>query len=181
MPEIGEIRKAQELGRGGQRSNKYIWCACQDCGKERWVNFIKGSPVHVLCRKCAYSGSKHPQWSGGRNENGKGYIRIWLKSDNFFYSMTDLHGYVLEHRLVVAQSLKRCLHQWEVVHHKGDKYPLRSKENKTDNRLDNLQLCSDVRHNQLTIMESKIARLQEQNRELRLELIGLKGGKRDAT
>ena len=33
--EIGEIRKAREIGEIG--TNKYIWQACADCGKERWV------------------------------------------------------------------------------------------------------------------------------------------------
>ena len=35
MTERGELRKAREIGKIG--TNKYIWQACADCGKERWV------------------------------------------------------------------------------------------------------------------------------------------------
>jgi hypothetical protein len=43
MPEIGEIRSAKELGRPNKRGwTKYIWAACQQCNKTRWVRMSKG-------------------------------------------------------------------------------------------------------------------------------------------
>ena len=45
------------------------------------------------------------------------YIRVKLKPSDWFYSMADARGYVLEHRLVMAKHLGRCLQAWEIVHH----------------------------------------------------------------
>ncbi|MBU1067552.1 hypothetical protein KKE60_07170, partial [Patescibacteria group bacterium] len=78
------------------------------------------------------------------------------------------NGYVKEHRLVMAKRLGRNLHCWEIVHHKGTKYPIGTIENKQDNRLENLQLVSDERHKQITILENRIKLLEE--RVLKLEV-----------
>ena len=97
-----------------------------------------------------------------------GYKEILIQPDAFFYPMVKRDGYVLEHRLVVAKALRRCLHRWEIIHHKGVKYPKGSIENKQDNRYpENLQLVSDDRHNQSSILESRIAYLEKENRRLR--------------
>lgn len=48
MPEIGEIRKAHELGYSGRAL--YVWFSCPVCGKLRWMyNSLKGT----LCLSCA--------------------------------------------------------------------------------------------------------------------------------
>ena len=155
---IGELKR--------QSYRTYIWAACDICNAERWVQLVRGKAKHSLCRKCSHAGKLNSHWAGGRNDNGKGYIRIWLEPDDFFYQMTDLHGYVLEHRLVMAKSLGRCLHPWEVVHHKN--------HIKTDNRIANLQLHSDTRHNQLTILETRIKHLEARITLLEAENIVLK-------
>ena len=84
-----------------------------------------------------------------------------MQSDDFFFSMADKSRYVLEHRLIVAKALGRCLHRWEIVHHLGTKYPKGSKEDKQDNRYpENLQLVTDDRHKQITILENRIGILE---------------------
>jgi len=49
---------------------------------------------------------------------------------------------------------------WE-RHHKGTKFPKGSKENRSDNRIENLQLITGDRHKQITILENTIARLEQ--------------------
>ncbi len=101
----------------------------------------------------------------------KGYIYITLQPDDFFYPMTNSRGKTTEHRLVAARALGRCLHRWEIVHHKHAKYPAGSIEDKQDNRYpENLQLVSDDRHKQITTLEMQIKQLKAENQTLREKL-----------
>lgn len=169
---VGEIKNGKILGYRDR--GRYIWCPCPSCGKERWVLYRGGRAWGKLCRGCTgklflstYHGAMeaHPNWRGGKIKNHDGYILVKLPPDDFFISMADRHGYVLEHRLVMAKNFGRCLHSWEIVHHKGTKYPKGSKENRTDNRIENLQLFSDDKHKQVSILERKLARLEGQVQE----------------
>jgi hypothetical protein len=114
MPKIGEIRRAQEIwvdkypqGDTSKKSKyvKYIWYACVNCGKERWVQLKRGYPKDKHCLSCGKKGNRHPNWKGGRIYDGHGYITILLLPDDFFYPMADKEGYVFEHRLVMAKHL----------------------------------------------------------------------------
>ena len=190
MTQIGETKKGIEISKNTH--NKYIWSACELCGRERWVQCVKGQAVNARCVKCNPKGrhptpetrekiskaqkgirvrDKNQSWKGGRIIDRYGYIRIRLQPDNFFFSMAQKGGYVFEHRLVVAKALGRCLHSWEIVHHKGDKYPKSSKENKQDNRYpENLQLVSDLGHKQLSLLERKLNKVLEKQNELMKEI-----------
>ncbi len=168
MPQVDEIKNGREIGY--KSSNRYIWCACIACGKERWVQLSGGEPSSRMCRHCCgvamsrsgfVNGEKNPNWKGGRMETRQGYILVKLYPDDFFYQMAQNDGYVLEHRLVVAKALGRNLHSWEIVHHKHDKYP-KGREDRRDNRYpENLQLVTNDRHNQITILENRISRLED--------------------
>lgn len=195
-PELGEIKSARELGRIRiSPYGKLIWHACLDCGKERWVQLVNGKPVRMRCKSCAQRGELHYnygqhwgeetkhkislaqqgtrsfRWKGGRTKIN-GYIKILLQPDDFFYSMANQDGYVLEHRLVMGKHLGRSLHQWELVHHRG----IRCKgiQNRSDNLIDNLQLISDDRHKQITLLENRIKHLEGRVTLLEAENILLK-------
>ena len=132
----GEIRTGKEIGRKGNNPNvKYIWHACEDCGKERWVQFVKGQPISIFCKSCWEKGKRNRSWRGGKRHSA-GYILIKLYPSDFHYAMATAGEYVLEHRLVMAQGLGRCLQPWEIVHHKNGI--------KNDNRFENLELSEHI-------------------------------------
>ena len=61
-----------------------------------------------------------------------GYILVKIYPENPFFVMANHTGFVLEHRLIMAQHLKRPLSKKEIVHHNNDK--------RDDNRIENLRL-----------------------------------------
>ena len=171
MPKIGDIQLGNEVGY--KNTHKYQWRICPFCEYERWVQM---KWVGSRCRPCANKQESWKQkreksacWKGGRTIDGNGYMNILLELKDFFSSMADKKGYVLEHRLVMAKHLGRCLHSWEIVHHKNGI--------RNDNRLENLQLVSDDRHKQITILENRIKRLEARVTLLEAENILLKSEK----
>ncbi len=178
---LGEIVRGSSIGYY-KGSAKYIRHACVVCGKERWVHYVKGEARNVHCKPCsnrdivrnrkigwAVTGSRHPSWKGGRFKSSGGYIMVRVYPDNFFYPMINSYtGYVPEHRLVMAKSMGKCLNSWEIVHHIN--------HIRDDNRIENLQLVSDDRHKQITIMERRIRYLEGCIIKLEQENKILKGG-----
>ena len=87
-----------------------------------------------VTRKCLRM-EDHPQWSGGKKIDDKGYVLIRIPKTDPYYCMTRQTGEVYEHRYVMAQFLNRPLEPRETVHHKNGI--------KTDNDPTNLQLHHD--------------------------------------
>jgi polyhydroxyalkanoate synthesis regulator phasin len=71
----------------------------------------------------------------------------------------------------MARHLGRCLLPWEIVHHKGTKYPQDSIENKSDNRIENLQLWPNQKQHLPDINTRRyIRRLEKRIEELEKKL-----------
>lgn len=124
--------------RGRHRGFK-VWIVCPNCEQGRWVreDSTRRASFTGFCMRCHAQFTTgqfdhHSRWKGGRRELKSGYIEVKLHPNDPFYPMARKSGYVREHRLIMAQSLNRCLYPWEVVHHKNNI--------KDDNRLVNLTL-----------------------------------------
>jgi len=109
---------------------------CIQCGRPFPV-YKEG--VEHCGRKCAgltqsqrQKGENNPVWKGGQYHLASGYIRVKVDQKHQMYSMTDCNGYVLEHRLVMAEHLGRPLKSHEHVHHRNGV--------RDDNRIENLEL-----------------------------------------
>jgi hypothetical protein len=173
----GTIVTAQTIGRKG--SGKYMWHGCVGCGVERWAELNGGEVRSPRCHSCAAKliqrkgeqprGEKAHRWRGGRVVDKGGYVLILHQPEDFFYPMANNFGYIREHRLVMAKYLGRCLHRWEIVHHKNNI--------KDDNRIENLQLVSDDRHSQITILEQRIKFLEQRVTNQEAELVLLRSEK----
>jgi len=117
----------------------------------------------------------NPNWKGGRKKKGRNsYILIHLALDDFFRQMSSKgqKGYVAEHRLIMAKHMGRNLHSWEIVHHKNGI--------KDDNRIENLQLVSDDKHKQITILERKVIFLSERVTVLEAKITRLQAEKENS-
>lgn len=157
---VGEMRRAREVGLKG--TYNVLGVACLDCGAKRWARYPRhGREQPVRCTSCngrrtmptntaSKAGAVRPdisdrqrrdgnhRWKGGRAQRtqraGEGgwYVYVSLEPDDPFASMLTKHGYVMEHRLVMARALGRPLERWEQVHHRNGV--------RDDNRLENLEL-----------------------------------------
>lgn len=50
-PYIGEIRLGKSIDYSS--NHEWIWIACIDCGKERWVKLTNSKPDSPRCNSCA--------------------------------------------------------------------------------------------------------------------------------
>jgi len=186
---LGEIKKGSELGYKG--TGTFIWIACPQCKKERWVQIVRGKLGYEWCWHCANTtnevrakrktnslarwarqdpherrGVNCHSWAGGKSKTSSGYILTKIQPDEFLYPMANNNRYVLMHRAVMANSLDRCLDSWEIVHHKN--------VIKDDNRIENLELISADGHNIITQFERKVNNLKKINKCLLIEIKQLK-------
>lgn len=132
---------------------------CETCGRRfaPKVSNVANGGGRYCSKDCT---AKRPSKSHvGRTHNGKpvrlnskGYPRVWEPEHP-----NAARGWVPEHRLVAERAIGRVLTTEEHVHHRnGDK---------TDNRLENLQLLSNEEHALITSQQTA-ERLRQQLAEL---------------
>ena len=121
-------------------SHSYIIRTCSKCGVN-WKARKDYIPLTTLCSFCIIRSSKKREdnyfWKGGVIES-KGYYWHKIPINDPLFSMTNNHGYIAEHRLIMALHLGRCLTKEEVVHHLNG--------NKKDNWIVNLELVTKNTH-----------------------------------
>jgi len=114
------------------------WAAHGHKGRAGWTDASLASFREKM------SGSKNPAWKGGvtyRSRKGN-YVQVrYVRAPEWAWPMARKDGYVMEHRLVMAQIVGRLLTRTEVVHHRNHA-PL-------DNRRGNLELWPDNRSHKL--------------------------------
>ena len=171
-----EYKRGSELGKKSFGRDLVYWKdTCPICGKDTWKTpRYFGTACSATCagvlRSEKYRGKNSPVWKGGRQIYKSGYAVVVLQPDNPFYTMTTSNSRVFEHRLVMAQSLGRCLETWEVVHHKNGI--------RQDNRLENLELLPNNAGNikaaevaeQKASLEKEVRLLKWQNKQLLKQL-----------
>lgn len=98
------------------------------------------------------SGNKNPNWRGGITKTMDGYVLIYSPSHPFCNN----NGYVRQHRLIMEGHIGRYLRSAEEVHHINGII--------TDNRIENLFLCSDSREHKKIDHPFRGKRLSEDHR-----------------
>jgi hypothetical protein len=92
------------------------------------------------CAKSYYRGENSPNWKGGRKKHGE-YVQLFVGKE---HPLSDLHGYMMEHRAIMEKHLIDTNAEKYLVESKGKKYlnPLikihHKNHNKSDNRISNL-------------------------------------------
>jgi len=108
---------------------------CPVCSTSFYVtqSTIRKGEGTYCSRKCSNpfrgsKGEKNGNWKGGKHTRSDGYVMVRVSTDK----------YELEHRVVMADHIGRTLKKGEQVHHLN--------EDKSDNRIENLELTNISEH-----------------------------------
>jgi flagellar basal body rod protein FlgC len=101
---------AEVVGTTHHRVSQYL----QAQGIERPAWRQPPPEAHPMARRT--DGALNPQWKGGRMRDKDGYVLLWKPG----HPEANRHGYVREHRIVMARTIGRPLRPGEVVDHIND-------------------------------------------------------------
>jgi len=192
IPKNGDRIKAPRSLTGYMRWYQFI--VCPSCGLGRWMadNVVKRPCFTGKCKLCSDKsvadhlpiGDKRADWKGGRCKRKGGYIYVRIYDSSPYFSMARKRhgshsGYIPEHRLVMAEYLGRPLESYELVHHKGAKYPKGTDDDRADNRIENLRLVNLSNHQviakgEIIDLYNRVSSLESRNTQLEAEIVLLK-------
>jgi hypothetical protein len=112
--------------------------ACSECATEFTPRVRPGHVARFCSKACANRATARNRTSTRyRRLTTRGYVELWKPG----HPMANKAGYLMEHRLVMAEHIGRMLEPGEVVHHLNNV--------RTDNRIENLELLAKVDHDRL--------------------------------
>ena len=127
-------------------------CPCSSKFKTTQSEIRKGGGK--FCSKGCYhnsrKGKRSTNWKGGRKKTG-GYVEIYMP----YHPMSDVQGYVKEHRLVMEKHLGRALNTTEIVHHRNGI--------RDDNSPENLKVMTRGAHQSLHNKGRKVTKEHRRN------------------
>lgn len=123
------------------------------------VRHLHAAGIPVRTNSEAHIGNV-PHNKRGWTRSAAGYTHVRLDRNSAYGAMVGRNGYVLRHRLVMAQHLGRCLEAWEIVHHKD--------HDRGNDALDNLELIQRAtEHHGETFAHQALLALKAENAQLR--------------
>lgn len=130
---------------------RYICLKCFNCGQNFFTKHPKSTLCSKKCRATFYwkNVSIDKRIRVKRQVTTSGYIELYDPKN----PMSDKHGRIAEHRLVMSKTIGRPLKSFEHVHHIN--------RNRKDNRPENLILLSHADHN--TIHKSDQSKKSKRN------------------
>lgn len=172
-PVIGDTTLRRTVGQSG--NGILYYAACPLCGLTRWVRY---SEISTTCMHCVPKHkSSNPRYDEPRRMKN-GYVLVHIPKDDPAFTISN-KGWIGEHRLIMSRHIGRLLDPREVVHHINGC--------KSDNRLENLKLLANGKHNshmvaaelrnlirmqerRIRVLESRVTRLETDNALLLAEV-----------